>query len=163
MDRDETLRDPDADADAYRRGLGLLVRREQSRRELSRKLAQRGVAPEVAEAAVERLGSQGYQDDARFAAAFARDRAAGGYGPLRIRQDLAGHGLDRDQIEAALAACEADWAQRATTSARRRFRAAELADPARRRKAIDFLIRRGFEHGQASAAVRHAISGDPDA
>src|SRR5687767_14443475 len=91
-------------ADAYRKGLGLLVRREQSRRDLKRKLAARGVEADAAEAAVERLAGQGYQDDDRFAASFARDRAAAGYGPVRIRQELAGHGLDHDRTEAALAA-----------------------------------------------------------
>jgi regulatory protein len=163
MESDDEPVDPATAADAYRRGLGLLVRREQSRRELTRKLAQRGIAGDVAAAAVDQLGRQGYQDDVRFAAAFARDRAAGGYGPMRIRQELAGHGLDRDQVEAALAACEADWPERATLIALRRFRPAELADPARRRKAVDFLIRRGFEQGHAGAAVRRAADGDPDA
>ena len=115
-------------ADAYQRALGLLVRREHSRRDLSRKLAQRGVEPAEADAAVERLAEQGYQDDGRFAASFARDRASSGYGPVRIRVELAGHGLGEDAIQLALDACEADWPASARRQVERRWTAAVLAE-----------------------------------
>ena len=148
-------------ADAYRKALGLLVRREQSRRDLKRKLAARGIDAEHAEAAVERLAGQGYQDDARFAASFARDRVGAGYGPVRIRQELAAHGLGDDACADALAACEVDWAERALHAARR-FTATDVADPAKRRKAFDFLLRRGFEPGHAQAALRARAGVDAD-
>jgi regulatory protein len=140
-------------ADAYRRALGLLVRREQSRRDLKRKLKVRGVDAEHADAAVERLAGQGFQDDARFAASFARDRAAAGYGPVRIRHELAGHGLTSDGCEAALAACEGDWGARATRLVERRATADALDDPERRRKLYEFLVRRGFGPDDARAAI----------
>jgi len=54
------------------RALGLLVRREHSRKELVRKLRGRGVEPEAAVAAVGRLAEEGWQDDARFAASLVR-------------------------------------------------------------------------------------------
>lgn len=141
--------------DAYQKALELLVRREHSRRDLKRKLGLKGADPEAAAAAVEKLAGLGYQDDNRFAASFARDRASAGYGPVRIRQELAVHGLDQDQVEVALAACERDWPELARTQIARRYRPAELEDPARRRKAVDFLLRRGFDQGSAWAAVRH--------
>ena len=125
----------DAD-DAYRKALGLLVRREQSRRDLKRKLAVRGVDATEAAAAVDRLAAQGFQDDARFAVAFARDRASAGYGPVRIRQELSGHGVDPEGCEAALLACETDWAARAAELVERRFRPAELGERARRRSRV---------------------------
>lgn len=144
----------DGPAEAYQRALGLLVRREHSRRDLVRKLALRGVAADQAREAVDRLAGQGYQDDARFASAFARDRASAGYGPVRIRVELAGHGLGEDQIVQALADCEADWPERARRQVERRARPADLADPARRRKLVDFLVRRGFDPETAWQAVR---------
>jgi regulatory protein len=140
---------------AYQKALELLVRREHSRRDLKRKLGLRGADPEEVAAAVDKLTDLGYQDDSRFAASFARDRAAAGYGPVRIRQELAGHGLDRDQVDIALAACERDWPELAKLQITRRFRPAELEDPARRRKALDFLLRRGFDQDSAWAAVRY--------
>ena len=152
----------DAD-DAYRKALGLLDRREQSRRDLKRKLAVRGVDATEAAAAVDRLAAQGFQDDARFAVAFARDRASAGYGPVRIRQELSGHGVDPDGCEAALEACETDWGASAAGIVERRFRPAELAEPARRRKALDFLLRRGFDPGMAHAAIGARLRPEADA
>jgi regulatory protein len=132
----------------------LLVRREHSRRDLKRKLGLRGADPAEAEAAVEKLAGLGYQDDDRFGASFARDRAASGYGPVRIRQELAGHGLSSDQVQSALDQCETDWAASARSLVEKRFRPEQLADPARRRKAVDFLLRRGFDPNCTYAAVR---------
>ena len=83
------------------RALGLLVRREHSRPELARKLRARGVPAEEATAAVGKMAASGWQDDARFACSLARSRVAGGYGPVRIRAELASHGLDEAAIPAA--------------------------------------------------------------
>ena len=139
------------------RALGLLVRREHSRRELKRKLVARGVAVDEAVAAVDRLSAAGWQDDARFAASLARTRAGGGYGPVRIRAELASHGLAAEAIEAAFTALaqagEDDWPARAAAVVRRRF-GAVVADPVRARKAADFLLRRGFDGDSVRAAVR---------
>jgi len=57
-------------------------------------------------------------------------------------------------VEAALEQCETDWAQSARSLVDKRFRPEQLADPARRRKAVDFLLRRGFDQGCTYAAVR---------
>jgi regulatory protein len=143
-----------SDPGAYQRALGLLVRREHSRQELSRKLKAKGVEPEEAAVALEKLARQDFQNDERFAAALARTRAAAGYGPVRIRSELSTHGLPRAAIEAALDACERDWPASARALVIRRYAGKNLADPALRRKAIDFLLRRGFEQKSAFAAVR---------
>lgn len=140
--------------DPLQKAMDLLVRREHSRRDLKRKLGLRGADPREAEAAIEKLASLGYQDDDRFGASFARDRAAAGYGPVRIRQELAGHGLDRDQVQLALEACATDWPGSARAQVEQRFRPEQLADPGKRRKAVDFLLRRGFDHACACSAVR---------
>ncbi|MCE7032689.1 recombination regulator RecX [Lysobacter sp. GX 14042] len=126
------------------RALGLLVRREHSRRELGRKLAARGVEPAEAEAAVQRLAEAGWQDDARFAESLVRQRAMGGYGPYHIRAELGTHGLDTAMVEAAMEGCEVDWLENARELARRRHGEGFELDPVRRRKAADLLARRGF-------------------
>jgi regulatory protein len=141
----------------YQQALGLLVRREHSRSELTRKLKDRGIERDDAAAALDVLAGQDFQNDARFAQAWARTRAGAGYGPVRIRAELATHALSREEIAAALAACETDWDDLARALAARRFRPADLANPAQRRKAVDWLLRRGFESRcatQALAAVR---------
>ncbi|MBS0213368.1 MAG: regulatory protein RecX [Proteobacteria bacterium] len=135
------------------RALGLLVRREHSRKELARKLTARGVEKGEAHTAIDKLANAGWQDDARFAEVLARSRAEAGYGPLRIRAELATHGLRGEQIAAALAACEMEWSESASALIARRFRSASLKVPKQRRKAIDFLLRRGFASADAFAAV----------
>ncbi len=139
------------------RALGLLVRREHSRRELTRKLAARGVEADEARAAVDRMTAEGWQDDGRFAEQLVRSRAGNGYGPLRSRAELGTHGLDREAVAAALAAWDGDWDESARDLVRRRFPGG-FDDLATRRKAADFLIRRGFTADQVRAATRF----DPD-
>ena len=138
---------------AYQRALGLLVRREHSRKELGRKLLSKGVEREDLDLALETLRRQDFQNDARFAAALARSRSSSGYGPARIRAELAQHGLSRDEVSAALDACETDWDAAARSLADRRYGGKDLKDPALRRKAVDFLLRRGFEQRSAYAAA----------
>ena len=149
-----------AEPTAYQRALGLLVRREHSRKELSRKLKAKGVESDDLDVALEKLTRQDFQNDERFAGALARTRAAAGQGPVRIRSELATHGLPRDTIEAALEACERDWSISARELVVRRYAGKNLSDPAVRRKAIDFLLRRGFEQKSAFAAVRGSHGGD---
>ncbi|GAA5076158.1 recombination regulator RecX [Lysobacter panacisoli] len=139
------------------RALGLLARREHSRKELSRKLTSRGLDAGEVKAAVDRLAGEGWQNDIRFAESLVRSRAGSGYGPLRIRAELATHGLDREAIERAMDTFEGDWAEAARDLVRRRF-GASLDDLAARRKAADFLLRRGFD----GASVRAATRFDPE-
>jgi regulatory protein len=145
------------EATPAQRALALLVRREHSRPELTRKLLARGITEGDAAAAVAKMAEAGWQDDARFACSIARTRAAAGYGPLRIRAELASHGLGSDTIGHAFTtladAGDDDWAGRARTLARRRF---DLDRPtlAVQRKAADFLLRRGYDSDCVRAAIR---------
>jgi regulatory protein len=139
--------------DAYQKALQFLVRREHSRHELKRKLTDRGAEPDRSEQALDRLVEVGYQDDSRFAEALARTRASAGYGPQRIRAELSTHALSAEQIAIALEACETDWSSKACQLVARRYPGVKLPDPRQRRKAIEFLLRRGFDHASAFAAV----------
>ncbi|MDQ3205735.1 MAG: recombination regulator RecX [Pseudomonadota bacterium] len=136
------------------RAVGLLSRREHSRRELTRKLVSRGLDPSEVEVAVGKLAADGWQDDGRFAESLVRARVSGGYGPLRIRAELATHGLDAEAVGAALATFGGDWAENACDLVRRRFGEDFHADTARRRKAADLLVRRGFSGDSVRQATR---------
>jgi regulatory protein len=136
------------------RALGLLTRREHSRKELTRKLTDRGVERVEAAAAIEKLCDAGWQDDARFAQFLVRSRAATGYGPIRIRAELGLHGLDREAVAAALDSFDGDWAANAQDLVRRRFGQEIATDRNRQRKAADMLVRRGFAAGHIRTALR---------
>ncbi|HSR64511.1 MAG TPA: regulatory protein RecX [Xanthomonadaceae bacterium] len=144
------------------RALGLLVRREHSQRELTRKLVTRGVGADEAAGAVARLREAGWQDDTRFACSLARTRATNGYGPLHIRAELRTHALPEAVVASAFAALaeagEDDWPRRAAELVRRRF-GTVAGDAAKARRAADLLARRGFDGDSIRAAVR----GLPDA
>ena len=149
------------EATPAQRALALLVRREHSRPELTRKLLARGITEGDAVAAVAKMAEAGWQDDARFACSIARTRASAGYGPLRIRAELASHRLGSETIAHAFTALaeegDDDWAGRARTLAWRRFDL-DRATLAVQRKAADFLLRRGYD----SDCVRAAIRSPPD-
>lgn len=147
-----------AEATPAQRAIALLARREHSGRELVRKLTARGIESAEAEATVGRLAEAGWQDDARFAELLVRSRAGAGQGPVRIRAELATHGLEPGIVAAALAAFDGQWDEQARDLARRRYGAALHEDRQVQRKAFDFLIRRGFTAEQVRAATRL----DPD-
>jgi regulatory protein len=138
---------------ATQRALGLLVRREHSRKELGRKLAARGVEPTEAQAAIDKLAEAGWQDDARFAELLVRSRASSGHGPLHVRAELRTHGLDSDAIAAAMDGFDGDWNVIARDLVRRRFGAEGVKSLAGQRKAADLLLRRGFAMEQVRAAL----------
>jgi len=136
------------------RALGLLVRREHSQKELSRKLAARGVDPDAAQVAIGKLRDAGWQDDARFAETLIRSRAATGYGPLHIRAELATHGLGRAAIAAAMDEFDCDWSANARDLVQRRFGVIQANDRPTRHKAAHLLMRRGFGSEHVRAATR---------
>lgn len=152
--------DPNAKpkASAYNKALGLLARREHSRKELRQKLDRSGYARDEAGEALERLGEQHYQDDDRFAEALIRNRSAQGYGPMRLRAELKSHGLPDARIRSLLDAADVDWTASAAAQLRRRYGAAGAADPSERARRAQFLLRRGFP----AATVRDVTHADVD-
>ena len=77
---------------------------------------------------------------------------------MRIRAELAQHGIDTVSIEAALATCEVDWAAQARELVQRRFgpdKPVDRKDYARRGA---FLQRRGFDLD----SIRHALNKDDE-
>ena len=118
------------------------------------KLTSRGMDAAEVESAVDRLAGDGWQDDGRVAQSLVRARCSAGYGPVRIRAELATHGLDRDAPARALASFDGDWAEVASDLVRRRFGPVASFDLTRRRKAADFLLRRGFDGAVVQAFLR---------
>ena len=152
--------DPDGKSkpSAYGKALGLLARREHSRKELQQKLNRSGYARDEAGDALDRLGAQHYQDDDRFAETLIRNRAAQGYGPMRLRAELKSHGLSDARIRGLLEAADFDWTESAAAQLRRRYGTQGSKDPAERARRAQFLLRRGFP----AATVRDVTHADVD-
>ena len=143
------------------RALGLLTRREHSRKELLRKLVVRGVEAGEAEAVVGKLADAGWQDDPRFAESLLRARSQAGYGPAWIRAELATHALAEDVVASALENVGPEWVEVAASLLRRRFGAGGPLGAEQRRKAMSLLLRRGFGYDHAQAAL--ALASDAGA
>ena len=143
---------------AYDKALGLLARREHSRKELKTKLRQGGYEGEETTDAIDRLGEQHYQDDDRFAEVLLRSRISQGYGPMRLRVELKSHGLADACIRELMDEAEVDWDTSAAAQLRRRYGGAGTSDPAERNRRAQFLLRRGF----AAATVRRVTHADVD-
>lgn len=150
--------DPKTKPSAYNKALGLLARREHSRKELRQKLGRSGYARDEAGDALDRLGEQHYQDDERFAEVLIRNRSAQGYGPMRLRAELKSHGLSDARIRSLLDAAEIDWVESAAAQLRRRYGTQGTTDPAERARRAQFLLRRGFP----AATVRDVTHAEVD-
>lgn len=83
------------------RALAALARREYSRTELARKLAQHAESEDALSALLDALEKESLLSDERFAESLAHRRAAR-YGNRRIAQELAQHGLTPEQMQAQL-------------------------------------------------------------
>ena len=130
----------------------LLARREHAAKELADKLRRKGHAPEHIDAALQRLQAQGLQSDERYAEILTRTRVEAGYGPLRIRQELARAGVATELIDAALAPYHDHWSEAVERVRQRRFPGGPPHDPRERARQTRFLLYRGFP-----AELVHAV------
>lgn len=139
-----------------RAAMDLLARREHGRVELTRKLRQRGAPDELIEGALDRLVEEGLLSEARYLESFVASRARAGYGPLRIREDLAQRGLPRPAIEQALSEAEVDWGEQLRELWQRKFAGQLPADIREKGRQARFLAYRGFAQEQIGRLLRGA-------
>ena len=135
------------------RAIGLLSRREHSRRELARKLTR--VTPDAAliEQVLGWLAEKGLQSDERFSAALVRQRSESGYGPVRLLAELREHGLDGPSADSVLAAADRDWHRIAAAVRVKRFGPAPPGSRHELARQLRFLQYRGFTSEQSRSAV----------
>jgi len=123
----------------------LLARREHSQLELRRKLAVRHLDAAAMTTVLADLVEKGYQSDQRFAEVYVRQRAAAGYGPLRIKLELNERGIAADLIDEYLDLSDEFWLDNALKVKQKKFGECEPNDFATKAKQLRFLQYRGFE------------------
>ena len=141
----------------------LLARRAHSRVELLLKLTRRGYEGGAIRAALRRLQELGYLDDQAFARSFVRRRGSV-RGPRALSSELAARGVDRTEVDTALADFgEAEQVVAATRIAERLYARKPLQS---HREILDEigtkLVRRGFSVAVARAACRTILAGRSD-
>lgn len=97
---------------------------------------------------LDELAQAGWLSDIRFAKAYVHDRAANGFGPLRLRQELTVKGVANAFIEQALAESENNWQALAEQVRRKRFGGENPQDIKEKAKQYKFLQYRGFSIGE---------------
>ncbi|MBK1694462.1 RecX family transcriptional regulator [Chromatium weissei] len=134
----------DSTIDIENCALRLLAQRDHTRRELMRKLMQRGFVEMAIQPVLNQLEAQGFINESRFAEHYAAERANKGFGVLRIRSELHERGLSATLIEQALEPMKNDWAELLTAAYHRRFNDALPTNRADYGRRARFLEQRGF-------------------
>ena len=114
---------------------------------------------EAAGKVVEALVKERYVDDARYAAAFAREKAAlQGWGPVKIRFQLRGKGIPEEAISAALAEIEPEKADAKLEKVLAAKARSLQGDPQFKLKLLKFGLTRGYNYDQVEKAVSKIIA-----
>lgn len=130
----------------------LVGKRAMSRRELEKKLLEKGASQAEARYAAEWLEAIGAIDDRDYAALLARHCGQMGWGPARVREKLREKGVPRDLWDEALEELpEAGGQIDAFLAGKLRDR---TPDPREKKRLTDALLRRGFAWGDVRAAWR---------
>jgi regulatory protein len=130
--------------------------REHSRQELERKLAAHEEEPGQLARILDELQAKGFISQERVIESVIHRRAAR-FGAARIKQELAGKGLDAQAVSEAVASLKGSELERAREVWRRKF-GQPPADAAERGKQMRFLASRGF----ATEVIRRTVSGSSD-
>lgn len=129
----------------------LIGRRAMSRRDLERKLQDRGASETEARYAAEWMEAIGAINDADYAAMLVRHCASLGYGPARAREKLYEKGVPRELWEEALEQLP-EAAEQIDRFLEQKLRG-RRPDEKEKKRLSDALLRRGYSWGDVNAAL----------
>lgn len=113
----------------------------------------------AAEEVVASLVRDGYVDDARYAAAFAREKSSiTGWGPIKIRYALAGKGIKGEAVDNALEEIDPGRADAKLRKLLENKWKALREDPQGKLKLIKFALSRGYEYDSIKAEIEAICS-----
>ena len=133
------------------RAANMISARPLSRRELVKKLREKGAAESDAEAAADWLEEIGALNDADYASMLVRHYGGMGYGEAKIRDELYRRGVKRELWEDALAA--SPDAQETIARVIAQKTKGRTLDEKGRKRLSDLLLRRGFARRDVRAAL----------
>jgi regulatory protein len=159
--------DDDADPETVARTIVLrkLAAQARTRHELAKALASRAVPEDVAEQVLDRMESVGLVDDAGFARDWVESRQQRRHlSKSALRRELQTKGVDRDQIDQAVADVESgDELEAAEALAAKKLRTMSgLAREVQYRRLAGVLSRRGFGSGVTSTVLSRVLDAHQD-
>jgi len=131
--------------------LRLLARREHSQQELLNKLALRGVDRDDAQSVIDELAAQGWQDDLRYAASYARFRIYKGYGPIRVSYELKQNGIAGFDLDGIVREEVGSWMALLEQIYNKKYTHDTVMERNEWAKRSRFLLQRGFSGAMISA------------
>ncbi len=144
------LREASHLSDVKGKAAQLIGRRAMSRRDLERKLKEKGASAPEARYAAEWLEAIGAINDAEYAALLVRHYGQMGYGPARLREKLYEKGVPRELWEEALGQAPERESQIDQFLDKKLLD--RLPDQREKKRLSDALLRRGFSWGEIKAA-----------
>ena len=133
------------------RAVNMISARPLSKKELQKRLRDKGSADADAEAAADWLEDIGALDDLAYARTIVRHYSASGYGEAKLRDELHRRGVPREYWDEALEAAP-DPAETIARVIASRTKGRPL-DEKERKKLSDLLLRRGFAWRDVKAAL----------
>ena len=162
---DKQGREPDPRDVARQIVLRQLAMAPRSRAELLQKLGQRGCAPEVACAVLDRMTQVGLVDDQAYAQMLVRSQQAGrGLARPALARELRTKGIEDEVAEEALASIsDEDERDRARALVDKKLRAMHgLGLDVQTRRLAGMLARKGYSSNMTYAVIREAIADAPE-
>lgn len=157
---------PDADPESFARKILLdqLTGQARSRKELAEKLAKRNVPGEIATRLLDRFEEVGLIDDSAFARQWIDSRGSRGRGLAgrALAQELRRKGIDDEIAREALSEIDSDEERQAARDlVRRKLRSmARLEEPAKVRRLVGMLARKGYPPALAFSVVRDELGAE---
>jgi len=133
------------------RAANMISARPLSKKELGRRLRQKGASDADADAAADWLEEIGAVDDLAYAKLLVRHYSGRGYGEARLRDELYRRGVPRELWDEALDSAPPPGEIIAHLASAKGGSA--LADEAQRRRFTNMLLRRGFSWGDVKDAL----------
>lgn len=149
----ERLRAAASQGEARARALRILGARQLSKKELTKRLVEKGETESDAESAVEALEGLGVLNDAEYAASIVRHYTKMGYGPGRVRDELYRRGVPKELWEEALAENLPEDEDSIGALLEKKLRG-RTPDRKELKRVTDMLLRRGFSW----SAIKKALS-----
>jgi len=138
----------------------LLSYKARTTSELTQRLTRKGFSPDIVTSTLQRLAELKMVDDAGFAKRFAEDRINIGHkGKWRVRGELLKRGVNRQQIDAAIADAPDETAAAKEVAAKYVSRNRRLEPDVLRRRLYALLARRGFSPDTIQRAMRLEADG----
>ena len=127
--------------------MDFLSRREHSKKELFNKLFKRVNDLELLNQEIDRLSNEGLQSDERFSEAYIRSKTQAGYGPIKIKKEIAQKGIPNSFSDKKFSELKINWEDEIKELLLRKFPKTRynFDEEKIKAKAINFLQRRGFD------------------